>query len=630
MTIPPLPIAVVTVLADDEDPALFHVLPSPALARDTDGGLGLRLLLVGGDGVESAAFVDAPVELRHDLDAARPAVEAWAATNRPGTRVELRPARPAEVHVRLAGPGLTAPLEAVGAAVGGAVELAAARLWAAEPGLLDVTVEGALPTRIVGVRAEVSVDVSRAWSLLRAASPGGRPTEDVRRAVWTSEAITVRVDGLPAAPPALVDVIEGRLEALLEGVLWRDGVLVDDAPVGRRSFVLEAGVVAPWPWRARARLSALAAPGELAAAVTRVVLTDPAARVEVGVRVALPGPDASAEVELRAGDAHAELVVTDTRTYRWRLPPGAAAGAPLAWEWRARLRSAGGAGEWTAWTVTDRPFADIVLARPDTGRLQVATPTSAAGRAEVELRVGGRAVERVVLDERRRSAEVARLAGASVAVVWWDAEGRAWPVPPEPVDGTLLVLSPPWDVERMRLLLWPSGDGWGDVARAFVDVRHTEPAGLEGDELVTRRTVELTAAGFVAVELPVRPGAARRWEARLHVSRKDGGFRRGAWVVVDGDTWEARVDAPARRTVEVFPTLVDWARVSRVEVALEADGAPPGRLVLTGRERQVWSFEGRSDAPVRWTARWALASGETRETAGTLGAGPLVLVDGGA
>lgn len=604
--------------ADDALPQRLHVaLARPRVARDAEGRAKLKLLRwadARGGSASAAARLYAEVEL-----APSPAELAAAGL---GGR-DCQPLAWRSARVLLDGPAFD-PVEALPSLVAGAPAAFACELSAQAAALLtpllradavlplQVAWSGAVRLRLPPVEVIASVDVAE-WRR-RVAIAGGALTQTLRRSLVEANArIEIRGAQVDAA---LEDALRAGVLAELEARLERLG------PAGGEvSLHTTASEIADWPLTLSTTLDDFVPAASRRDLVEELVLgDDELGRVPpVEVRVFGDFGGALERVDLRlgaaggtgsaggtaAGAGSAELTVTDRQPRRIAL-------GSMGFRWRRRLKFAGQpAGDWSA-EVLQAQGSSLLLAveSPQPQRVEVAAigldlaQRWRGVRVALEAGAGPGAQRGVVeLDAARPSGAwtVAPSADGTLPAVqarlaYTARDGTLVERGPLAVEDGLLVVSDPSAGQRLRLGLVPAGTGWGEVALAMVDLRH-----VDGDQ-TSEATLELRRLGdYAEWEIPLRTGAPRALQWRLHASFADGRFSSSPWQAHDGEgLLVVRLDGRPRREVQLLPIHFDPALAKQARVVLQgaegraevvvADRAPR-RVLLDGAGAFEWSVE---------------------------------------
>lgn len=598
---------------DDAAPQRAAVaLARPRLARDPDGAPRCRLVRW-----TAASGSDAVVGARLTLEAElQPTAEELAAAGLAEREVVAMPWL--DARVRLDGP-MFEPVEGQAALVPGAAAPVAIDLSPQAGALLAPLLQGGslMPLQLtwtghVWMRLpalEVVASADARELRRRVDIAGGNGNRAIVRGLLETQA---RIE------------VRGPADAELEPVLraWALRRLAECFAAGDALSIRTAAAdVVRWPLELSTSLDELVPAALRGALVQTVVLdTDELGRAPaIEARVLGDFAGVLERVDLRLetldGTGGADLSFVEPGVQAARL-----GSTDFRWRWRRKLKEQA-AGEWSA-PVEQRGATSVLL------------PVTPVARRDIEVLAAGLDLARRWRSVRVQLRQQAPGPGAGAAleldaahpgVVWTPpadalagAEGitaelsflswqgavvtREMPLEPGP-----LLVRDPMDQHRLRFVLVPEGNGWGEVALAMVDLRYVDGPYAVEEALELRRLEDC-----VEWEVPARPDGPRGVQWRLHVSFSDGRFVTGGWQSGEEALIAVRVDAAARREVQVLPVFFDAALTRSAELLLRSGDGSEQRLVVSDRSPRTVLLP---PGPFTWTLGWTRADGTAVEAA---------------
>jgi hypothetical protein len=173
------------------------------------------------------------------------------------------------------------------------------------------------------------------------------------------------------------------------------------------------------------------------------------------------------------------------------------------------------------------------------------------------------------------------------------------------VPGRQLIVEDPLHSIQRRLAIIPTGNGWGGIAAAMVDLRY-----LDGD-FRNEETVELkTPDDFVEWVTPARHDGPRRIEWRCHASFQDGRFEENQWQSTESEVLAVPLQAPATRQVQLVPVFFDSAKTSRADIHLRSKDRLVTQTITSKAAVSVTLPHG----PFSWNIAWTMADGSRKDT----------------
>lgn len=172
------------------------------------------------------------------------------------------------------------------------------------------------------------------------------------------------------------------------------------------------------------------------------------------------------------------------------------------------------------------------------------------------------------------------------------------------VHGWQLIVEDPLSANLRRLAIIPTGNGWGTIAVAMVDLRYRD-----GD-FRHEETIELKSlSDFVEWVTPARKDGPRTIEWRCHASFQDGRFEESEWQSTELEVLAVPLLAPATRHVQILPVFFDAARTPRAEVRLRHKDRAATEIVTGKAALSVTLPQGTFS----WSVTWTLPDGSKRE-----------------
>ncbi|QJP16077.1 hypothetical protein G3545_21990 [Starkeya sp. ORNL1] len=387
---------------------------------------------------------------------------------------------------------------------------------------------------------------------------------------------------------------------------------------------LEQRSVVPWSIHPTGTLQTLLGgdPAARARHVRRIRVDDPFfATLQVSIQVFTAFQDidhAEVEIEYEASDENGVVRRASTA-------PSFTTSAPIVWStpviggerryrWRYRSVLKGGrATEFSPWETRQAPQLIVSIVSP--GRLSVEVLAGAIDFKElvsqVQVRLayedaanGVPRAESVVLltaEKPRGSYERvidAPQAGPLMSRLRFDlrsgdvVEESEW----HAVEGPQLLVNQPTE-SVLRVSLLPAGDGWAEVAQAWVNLRYEDPAnGIAVNDMFTLKGLD----SFATWQVYLKDREKRNYRFQWQASFKGGQFIRRDWQDNPGDPLlPITVKLPGIRLM-VTADALDLAACPLTEVTITHDipGGKQKTLIFNGKTAQFWDVEAPEGAPV--------------------------------
>ena len=597
-------------LRDDLSPSWFVAPVRPRLARSLDGTPLLRLdrwvLPSASSGVAPA--IGGRLNLTVALMAS---AEEIATTNlAPGT---VAPIPWLDASIELKGP-LFGPIAVEVAVAAGAVGAIATELSDEAAAVLaslltrevvsplQVTWTGSVLVRLPAVEIVASAVIER--TVLQASSDGLSRRFVARSIIEANARIEIRGANNPQLETVFRDwALEELTRCCAEG----------------RALSVRAGAaqVVRWPIRLSTTLDDLIG-SDSRQDLVHVHALDPAElgkppRVEVRVLGAFGNALERVDVRLRpANGAVKDLAISSETPQYVELGTG-----NFSWSYRAKPVSHP-SGEWSASRTADNSYSLLIpIATPKHLSVEVlASGLDFKHRwrlVRIELLHQGLPQDTdstvIELDSARPSAVwkktlVGPLGKVRAGLTYLSHHGQRLEVELDEIGGRQLIVEDPLDANQRRLAIIPTGNGWGGIAVAMVDLRYRD-----GD-FRNEETIELKSlSDFVEWVTPARKDGPRAIEWRCHASFQDGRFEEGDWQSTESEVLAVSLQAPATRQVQVVPVFFDVAKTPRADIHLRNHD----RLVTVSIASTSTVTVTLPQGPFSWGITWRLPDGSQKE-----------------
>lgn len=183
-------------------------------------------------------------------------------------------------------------------------------------------------------------------------------------------------------------------------------------------------------------------------------------------------------------------------------------------------------------------------------------------------------------------------------------QGQQLEVEVSEVFGRQLIVEDPLSANQRRLAIIPTGNGWGGIAVAMVDLRYRD-----GD-FQSEETIELkSSSDFVEWVIPARKDGPRAIEWRCHASFQDGRFEESKWQSMESEVLAVPLQAPATRQVQLVPVFFDVAKTPRADIHLRNQD----HLVTVPITNKSTVSVTLPQGLYSWSVAWTLSDGSKRE-----------------
>ena len=287
--------------------------------------------------------------------------------------------------------------------------------------------------------------------------------------------------------------------------------------------------------------------------------------------------------------------------------------------WRYRTKPVSQpSGEWSASRTADNSYSLLIpIATPKDLSVEVLASgldfTHRWSLVRIELSHQGLAQDTdstvIELDFARPSAVwkknlVGPLGKVRATLIYLSHFGQRLEVDGGEVLGRQFIVEDPFYANQRRLAIIPTGNGWGGIVVAMVDLRYRD-----GD-FRNEETIELKSlSDFVEWVTPARKDGPRTIEWRCHASFQDGRFVENEWQSTESEVLVVPLQAPATRQVQLLPVFFDAAKTPRADIHLRNQD----RLVTVPITSTSTVSVTLPQGPFFWSITWTLLGGSQKE-----------------
>jgi len=140
-----------------------------------------------------------------------------------------------------------------------------------------------------------------------------------------------------------------------------------------------------------------------------------------------------------------------------------------------------------------------------------------------------------------------------------------------------LIIHDPYDSQKVKRVVIPTGNGWKDVSLAMIDIKYRH------DELEFSNTVELNNLGdYIEWNAPTNLPEPHSIEWRSHVSFKDGGFITSDWTETSQKLITVFIEGEKLRDIQILPVFFVIDNIQQISITI-TNGAFSKTLTLTDK-----------------------------------------------